>query len=100
MGLELLRRTTGPWPGARLFHFRTRHGAEVDWVVEAGREAWGIEVKASTRVDARDLRGFEALAQRTRRLRRRIVVFLGARRQKLGDAEAVPLATFLDELPT
>jgi predicted AAA+ superfamily ATPase len=99
VGLELLRRTTGLWPAARLFHFRTRHGAEVDWVVEADREVWGIEVKASTRVDARDLRGFESLAQRARRLTRRVVVFLGPRRQKLGEAEAIPLATFLDELP-
>ena len=36
-----------------------------------------IEVKASRRVDARDLKGFETLAARARKLTRRIVVFLG-----------------------
>ncbi len=99
VGLELVRRTTGLWPGARLYHFRTRHGMEVDYLVEVGRELWAIEIKASASVDTRDLRGFQALADRTRRLARRIVVFLGARRQKLGGAEAVPLAAFLEELP-
>ena len=99
VGLELLRRTTGLWPGARLYHFRTRHGAEVDYVLEAGREVWGIEVKASRSIDARDLRGFGALAERVRRLTRRIVVFLGSRRQKVGEAEAIPLEALLEELP-
>jgi predicted AAA+ superfamily ATPase len=99
VGLELVRRATGLWPGARLYHLRTRHGTEVDYIVEAGREVWGIEIKASRAVDARDLRGFQALAERTRRLTRRIVVFLGSRRQKVGEAEAVPLEAFLDELP-
>ena len=99
VGLELMRRTTGLWPSARLYHFRTRHGAEVDYVVEVGREIWGIEIKASRTVDARDLRGFQALAERTRRLTRRIVVFLGSRRQKVGDSEAIPLHDFLEDLP-
>ena len=99
MGLELVRGTTGLWPSARLYHFRTRRGAEVDYVVEAGREVWGIEIKASRTVDARGLRGFQALAERMRRLTRRIVVFLGSRRQKLGEAEAPPIHAFLDKLP-
>lgn len=99
VGLELARRMSGLWPGGRLYHFRTRHGAEVDYVVESGRELWAIEVKSSRMVDARDVRGFQALADRTRRLKRRIVVFLGSRRQKLGEVEAIPLKIFLDELP-
>jgi predicted AAA+ superfamily ATPase len=99
VGLELLRRTTDLWPGARLHHFRTRHGAELDYILEVGREIWGIEVKASRTVDARDLRGFTPLADRTRRLKRRIVVFLGSRRQQLTKAEAIPLESFLEELP-
>jgi hypothetical protein len=98
--MELARRTTGLWPRARLYHFRTRHGAEVDYVVEAGREIWGIEIKASRTIDARDARGFQALAERTRRLKRRIVVFLGSRRQRMGEVEALPLEAFLDELPS
>jgi len=71
----------------------------VDYVLEADREAWGIEVKASRTVDSRDLRGFDALADRVRRLKRRIIVFLGSHRQKIGAVEAVPLEIFLGELP-
>jgi predicted AAA+ superfamily ATPase len=100
VGLELVRRTTGLWPGARLHHFRTRHGADIDYVLEVGREVWGIEVKASRTVDTRDLRGFQPLADRARRLKRRIVVFLGSRPQKLGEGEALPLDRFLEALPT
>lgn len=99
VGLELVRRTTGTWPEARLFHFRTRHGAEVDYVLEVGRELWGIEVKASRTVDVRDTRGLEALGDRARRLSRRLVVYLGSRSQRIGKAEAVPLESFLSSLP-
>jgi predicted AAA+ superfamily ATPase len=99
VGLELLGRTLGFWPEARLFHFRTRHGAEVDYVLEVGREVWGIEVKSSRSVDPRDAQPFQALADRTRRLKRRIVVFNGLRRQRLGDAEALPFQEFLEGLP-
>ena len=43
---ELHRRVGALWPEAALFHYRTRSGAEVDFVLEVGREVWGIEVKA------------------------------------------------------
>lgn len=101
VGLEIVRRTEGFWPKARLFHFRTRHGAEVDYVVEVDREIWGIEIKSSRSVDSRDLGGFDALARRARRLTRRIVVYLGSRRQTMtGGCEALPLEDFLDGLPS
>ncbi len=99
VGLELRRREGTLWPEARVQHFRTRRGAEVDFVVSVGRELWAIEVKASRRVDARDLKGFDALADRTR-VSRRIVVFLGPRRQRLEGIEVIPLEDFLAELPT
>jgi hypothetical protein len=89
----------GGQPQATLFHFRTRPGAEVDFVVQDGRETWGIEVKHAREADRRSLRGFEALAEHAPTLKRRIVVYLGPRRMKLGDAEVIPLREFLDELP-
>lgn len=100
VGLELLRRTGGLWPAARLFHFRTRHGAEVDYVIEVGRDLWAIEVKSSSSVDPRDLRGLAAFASRTDRTRRQIVVYLGTRRQQIDQVEAIPLPEFLAELPS
>ncbi len=60
---ELRRQRGWALPRARLHHFRTAGGAEVDLVVELpdGRVA-GIEVKAAATVHARDLRGLKALA--------------------------------------
>jgi predicted AAA+ superfamily ATPase len=96
---EIHRRTGTLWPEAALFHFRTRHGAEVDFVVQAGREAWGINVTASRDVASRDLVGLAVLSDRVKRLRRRIVVFLGDRPQRRDGLEVLPLARFLSELP-
>jgi predicted AAA+ superfamily ATPase len=99
VGLELRRREGTIWPEARVQHFRTRRGAEVAFVVSVGRELWAIEVKASPRVDARDLKGFDAFAERARKVTRRIVVFLGARRQRIEKVELLPVEEFLAELP-
>jgi predicted AAA+ superfamily ATPase len=99
VGLELLRRSRNGWPEARVFHFRTRTGREVDYVVEVGHEVWGIEVKASDDVRPASLGGFAALGDRTDRLKRRIVVFLGPRRMAMDDVEVIPLTEFLAELP-
>jgi len=99
VGLELQRRCGGIWPEARLFHFRTRRGAEVDYVLEIGRETWAIEVKASRSVDAGDTKGLAAFANRAGRPGRSLIVFLGQRRQRLENAEALPLREFLSELP-
>jgi predicted AAA+ superfamily ATPase len=100
VGLELRRREGTLWPDARVQHFRTRRGAEVDFVVTAGREVWAIEVKASRRVDVRDTKGLAAFIDRAGRVTRQIVVFLGARRQRIDGVDVVPLEEFLAELPT
>ena len=96
---ELHRRLGTIWPEAALFHYRTRHGAEVDFVLEVGREVWGIEVKASRRVSRRMLGGLSSLASRCDRLSRRIIVFLGDRPQQLDGVEVLPLEDFLSDLP-
>lgn len=96
---ELHRRAGPLWPEAALFHYRTRSGAEVDFVLEVGREVWGIEVKASRRVDRRMLSGLSSLSRRSSRCARRIVVFLGTRRQLVDGVEVIPLEEFLRELP-
>jgi predicted AAA+ superfamily ATPase len=80
-------------------HFRTRRGAEVDFILSVGREHWAIEVKASRQVDARDLKGLGAFAEYARKDTRRIVVFLGERRQQLDEVEVLPLEDSLAELP-
>ncbi len=82
-----------------MYHVRTRRGAEVDSVLSVGREHWAIEVKASRHVDARDLKGLDEFTEHARKVSRRIVVFLGARRQRLDDVELLPLEDFLAGLP-
>lgn len=96
---ELYRRLGELWPEAALKHFRTRHGAEVDFVVEHGRDLWAIEVKSSTTISARDCTGLRAMADRVRSVKRRTIVFLGPRRQVRDGVEALPLRRFLEELP-
>jgi hypothetical protein len=50
-------------------------------------------------VDARDLKGLDALSAQARRVSRRVVVYLGERRQRLEGVDVLPLAEFLAELP-
>jgi predicted AAA+ superfamily ATPase len=68
---ELRRQLTWSQHSARLFHYRDRHGAEVDFILESddGRIA-AIEVKATSTVTAKDTRW---LAQMRNRLGERFV---------------------------
>ena len=100
VGLELQRRCDGVWPEARLFHFRTRRGAEVDFVLQRGREVWAIEAKASRSVHGGDTKGLSAFAERAGRPARSIIVHLGPRRERVNESEGVPVREFLAELAT
>jgi predicted AAA+ superfamily ATPase len=97
---ELYRRVGILWPELALSHYRTKHGAEVDFVLEVGRELWAIEVKASRQVSRSALSGLRSFAERVPRVRRSIVVFLGPRKKQWGDVEVLPVLDFLDELPS
>jgi predicted AAA+ superfamily ATPase len=88
------------WPEAKLFHYRTKHKVEVDFVLQVGRELWGIEVKASRRVSRKDCAALDSFAGATAGVTRRIVVYLGPRRQQIERIEAIPLLEFLAELPS
>jgi hypothetical protein len=46
----------------RLSSYRTEHGAEVDFIVEKGRDVWALELKASRTVPPAALRGLRAFA--------------------------------------
>lgn len=96
---ELNRRLGSLWPEAKLSYYRTRHGLEVDFVLEVGREVWGIEVKSGRDVGRSELRPLRAFSERVPRVARRIAVYLGPRRQAIEGVEVLPLAEFLAELP-
>jgi len=97
---ELHRRLGTLWPEAKLSYFRNRHGSEVDFVIEAGREKWGIEVKAGRDSEGFKVSGFEALADRIPKLTRRIVVFMGKKKQVRDGIEFLPFSDFQNELPS
>jgi uncharacterized protein len=86
-------------PDMALHHYRTRAGAEVDFVVSFGREIWGVEVKAARRVDRGDLSGLRSFADSVGGVKRRIVVCKVPRAQKIDDVEILPFESFFAELP-
>ena len=68
-------------------------------MLQVGREVWAIEVKASRDVTRSAFIGLASFAERVRRVARRIVVFLGSRRQRVDKVEVLPLTDFLADLP-
>ncbi len=49
-------------PDLRFWHYRDKDQVEVDLVISRGEKVWGIEVKASRSVSAKDGRGLDRLA--------------------------------------
>lgn len=77
--------------GLPLRFWRTRLGAEVDFVVG---DHLAIEVKASRHVSDRDLRGLKALAAEVP-LRHQVVVCREAEPRRVGDVSILPWRQFL-----
>ena len=71
---------------------------EVDFVLRRGAHLLAVEVRSGHKVFEADLRGLRAIAHLSR-VRRRIVVSRGDRREKTADGiEILPVAAFLREL--
>ncbi|MBI5482383.1 MAG: ATP-binding protein [Deltaproteobacteria bacterium] len=80
--------------GGDVSYWRVQSGLEVDFVWQRGTTRVGIEVKASHRWRAEDSAGLLALDAAVG-LTRRLGVYLGERRLKVGSVEVFPVA----ELP-
>ena len=84
------------WPEARLSYWHVQGRYEVDFVIEVGREALALEVKASARWDDRDLAGLRAFLDKTPRCRLGVLAYGGTESVKLGDRLwAIPLSLVL-----
>jgi len=84
------------WPEARLSYWHVQGRHEVDFVIEVGREALALEVKASARWDDRDLAGLRAFLDKTPRCRLGVLAYGGTESVKLGDRLwAIPLSLVL-----
>jgi len=68
-------------------------------VLEVGRDLWGVEVKSARMVSPDMLTGLASLGERTKRLKRKIVVCLTDQRARVHDVEVLPFREFLAELP-
>lgn len=93
VGSELLKLMSWSDREWRLHHWRSQHN-EVDFVLEAGDEIVGIDVKLSTAVTGGDFRGLRALqSAEPRRFRRGIILYAGARAGSFGPGlAAVPIS--------
>lgn len=84
---------------ARLFYWRTNHGAEVDLLVERhGRLRLAVEIKAKRRVSGADLSGLRSFAERHPDVRR-VVVAEVPEPYALGEVDVVPYRRFFERLP-
>jgi len=91
---EITKQLTWSRTRARLFHFRTHAGREVDLLLEdRPRRLVGIEVKASGAVSGADFAGLRALAELTGpRFHRGIVLYTGSTQVPFGvNLHAVPM---------
>ena len=92
---ELGRQLDWNTPEARLYHYRTRDGIEVDAVLEDPRgRVVGVEVKAAETVRASDFRGLMHLRDRLgERFLAGFVLHLGTASRAFGDRlRALPAA--------
>lgn len=82
----------------RISSYRTGHGAEVDFIVELGKETLAVEVKASSHVGSFDPRGLRSFADYYGRKHRACLVTLGGHRKRLEGIEVLPWQEFLRAL--
>lgn len=82
----------------RISSYRTEHGAEVDFIVELGKEVIAIEVKASSNVGTSDVRGLRSFAEYYGRKHRSCIVTLGTHRKNLEGIEVLPWQEFLRDI--
>lgn len=95
VGMELVKAADAEPGSARVMHYRTSKGVEIDFVLEAadGRVA-AVEVKAGSAVEAADFRRFDRLRESLgSRFVRGVVFYTGERVLPFGsDLEAWPVS--------
>jgi len=82
----------------RVSNFRMEHGAEVDFVVELGRQVWAIELKASVHAASSDLTGLKRFGEYLGKAHQPRLWYLGSERRKVGGVDVLPWQEGLREL--
>ncbi len=71
--------------------YRTQTGSEVDLIVERKRAMYAIEIKATTKINSRDLRGLRNFASYYGKAHTPLVIYLGDHPAKIDEVEILPL---------
>ena len=83
--------------GGRLYYWRTRTGAEVDFVLYGAPGIWGIDVMNASRIRPADLRGLRAFGDEYPESRR-ILLYRGEHRLVRNGVLCLPAEAFLARL--
>jgi predicted AAA+ superfamily ATPase len=85
---------------AKLFHFRSQTGQEVDVVMESGNDVVGMEIKLSATPSPRDFAGLEMLRQHLgKHFIRGILIYTGREIVPFGESlHAVPVSALIPGL--
>ena len=82
----------------RISSYRTEHGAEVDFIVETGKDIYAIELKASRNIGSSDLRGLKHFADYYGKAHRALIFYLGKERKSLNGVDVLPWQEGLKEI--
>jgi hypothetical protein len=84
-------------PDAELSYWHEQGRQEVDFVIEANRRVFAIEVKAASRWGARDLSGLRTFLERTPQCAAAVLAYNGREAVQLGDRLwALPIGQLVD----
>jgi uncharacterized protein len=84
-------------PDGQLAYWHEQGRHEVDFVVEAGRKVFAIEVKAATRWNDADLSGLRAFLQKTPACAAAVLAYNGRQAVKLEDRLwAIPMGKLIE----
>ena len=81
----------------RISSYRTEHGAEVDFILEAGSQIMGVEVKSQRAIANLDLRGMKSFQEYAGKKARCFVIYPGTVSKKIDNVEIIPWQSFLKD---
>lgn len=76
----------------RVSVYRTEGGAEVDFIVERGRDIFAIEIKATRTIGSHDLRGIKSFTEYVGKAVKRMILYLGDHPQEIEGIEILPFS--------
>ena len=81
-----------------IFHFRTRWGQEIDFIVKCHQKLFAIEVKHTKLVNERDVKSLEAVDAYAGKKIEKFVAYSGVTEKKIGSVMVLPWQKVLEEM--